>query len=333
MDFEILYVYIKAIITNDEEYAMNIVDSLNYCLKDFKDKIQNNLVECELYESFKSFDLFCLCISKDKQQDLKDLLLKDVLNQLYSCLENQEETEDNSNIYEQYINIYVKYLINNGLSPLIFPVETKDLIIYLLIGSKEYLQEPPSKIMDILDIWYEHEKPALFGKQILTQPFFYQNLTNRKTLDIVSSNNDNNLYLLLEGNIKIKLDYSSVSTFDYNDNSIFNETDIQTILYNPIYCFAYTFQSEIVFRDWFDVYLYVIALLDVDLDDLEKLKASYMKFLDFINRHICKKVYADKAIIEEECFFEALKMHVKNIREFIRRKKRNQYFKELYIKH
>ena len=75
--------------------------------------------------------------------------------------------------------------------------------------------------MEILDTWCELEKPVLFGKQILTQPFFYQNLTNRKTLDIVSSHNDNNLYLLLEGNIKVKLDYSSVSTLDYHDTSIF----------------------------------------------------------------------------------------------------------------
>lgn len=333
MNFEFLYVYIKAVISNDGKYAMNVVDSLNYCLKDFQEKIQDNLVESGLDENFEAFNLFCLCVSKDKQENLKDSLLKDILNQLYSCLEKQEEIDAYSDIYEQYINIYVKYLINNGLSPLIFPIETEDLIIYLLIGSKKYLQEPPSKIMNILDTWYEHDKPALFGKQILTQPFFYQNLTNRKTLDIISSHNDNNLYLLLEGNIKVKLDYPSVSTLDYHDTSIFNETDIQRILYNPIYCFAYTFQPEIAFLDWFDVYLYVMALLDVDLDDLGKLKASYMEFLDFIDRHICEKVYADKAIIEEECFFEALKIHIKNIREFIRRKRRNQYFKELYIKH
>ena len=332
MNFEFLYVYIKAVISNDGKYAMNVVDSLNYCLKDFLEKIQDNF-EIELDGNLDAFDLFCLCVSKDKQENLKDSLLKDVLNQLYSCLEKQEEIDAHSNMYEQYINIYVRYLINNGLSPLIFPIETEDLIIYLLIGSKEYLQEPPSKIMEILDTWCELEKPVLFGKQILTQPFFYQNLTNRKTLDIVSSHNDNNLYLLLEGNIKVKLDYSSVSTLDYYDNSTFNVTDIQRILYNPIYCFAYTFKPEIVFLDWFDVYLYVMALLDVDIDDLEKLKASYIEFLDFIDRHICEKVYADKAIIGEECFFGALKIHIKNIREFIRRKRRNQYFKELYIKH
>ena len=333
MNFEFLYVYIKAVISNDGKYAMNVVDSLNYCLKDFQEKIQDNLVESGLDENFEAFNLFCLCVSKDKQENFKDSLLKDILNQLYSCLEKQEEIDAHSNMYEQYINIYVRYLINNGLSPLIFPIETEDLIIYLLIGSKEYLQEPPSKIMEILDTWCELEKPVLFGKQILTQPFFYQNLTNRKTLDIISSHNDNNLYLLLEGNIKVKLDYSSVSTLDYHDTSIFNETDIQRILYNPIYCFAYTFQPEIAFLDWFDVYLYVMALLDVDLDDLGKLKASYMEFLDFIDRHICEKVYADKAIIEEECFFEALKIHIKNIREFIRRKRGSQHFKKLYIKY
>ena len=113
---------------------------------------------------------------------------------------------------------------------------------------------------------------------------------------------------------------------DYHDNIRFNATDIQKISYNPVYALGYTFEPEINFLDWFDIYLYVMAILDVDLENLEKIKLSYMTFLDFINNHICEKIYADGTIIEEDLFFNVLKINIKNIKEFIRRKRRSGDF-------
>lgn len=132
-----------------------------------------------------------------------------------------------------------------------------------MFGSKKFYEQPPEEIRKVLNIWYQKERPALFGKQVLTQPFYYKSLIGRKVLDIIPSYNDDNLYLLLEGNIKIELNYSTVSSLDYNDTSFFKATDIQSILYDPIYCFGYSFEPKIVFFDWFDIYLYVMALLDI----------------------------------------------------------------------
>lgn len=62
-----------------------------------------------------------------------------------------------------------------------------------------------------------------------------------------------------------------------------------------------------------------MAILEINLSDIEKLKSSYLSFLIFINNNICKKIYVDKTIISYELFFEALRMHIQSIKEFIKR--------------
>lgn len=188
-----------------------------------------------------------------------------------------------------------------------------------MFGSTQYYDEPPEKIRNILNIWYRKEQPILCGKQIITQSFYYQSLVGRKVLNIVSSQNDDNLYLLLEGNIKVKLDYPSISTYNYIDTDNFKSTDIQKILYNPIYCFGYIFEPETIFLDWFDIYLYAMALLDVNLEDTPKLKASYLAFLDFIEQHVCEKIYANKSLFNQTYFWSILKIHIENINQFMKR--------------
>ena len=69
-----------------------------------------------------------------------------------------------------------------------------------------FYEEPPKEISELLHIWYEREKPILMGKQIMTQSFYFKSLVGRKSIDIIPSHNDDNLYLLLEGNLKVKLD-------------------------------------------------------------------------------------------------------------------------------
>ena len=326
MDFEFLYTYIKTIISEEKDYVMSVIDSLKYSKNDFFEKVEYELMENDFNEGLEVVQFFALCVSKDREKDVKESLLEDILRRLDIPTDNEDNSNFFSDMYNKYIDTYVNYLIDNCLSPLIFPIEFGGVIVYLLIGSKKYLEKPPEIIMGILESWYQKEKPILFGKQILTKPFFYKKLINRKTLNIIPSYNDNNLYLLLEGNIKVELDYSTVSMLDYHDNIRFNATDIQKISYNPVYALGYTFEPEINFLDWFDIYLYVMAILDVDLEDLEKIKLSYMTFLDFINNHICEKIYADGTIIKEDLFFNVLNINIKNIKEFIRRKRRSGDF-------
>ena len=313
MDYEILYVYIKAVITNNK-YFMEVVDSLQYCQEDFFSQVKSNLSsEYNSYNNLDIMNIFCICTDKSKATQIKSSLANDISNKLKGLKDTSFD------MYNNYINVYIDYLLNNNLSPLMFSREIDDLSIICLIGSKTTCSQPPIKVQEILNIWHNKEKPTLFGKQVLTQPFYYKTLLNRKTLDIVPSISDNNLYLLLEGNIKIKLDYSAISPFSFEDSSVFEATDIQSILYNPVYCFGYVFESQIIFMDWFDIYLYVMALLDINLNDLKKLEESYLLFLNFIDKHICNKVYEVEPICDKNLFFKSLSKHIKMASEFMKR--------------
>lgn len=316
MNYEILYVYIKAGIFSKTEYAMDVVDSLKYNFDDFFSEIQNNLLlENNSSDDLSIINLFCICTSKDKALKIKNSLLDNILNKLSTS------TSPTNDIYDKYISTYANYLLDNNLAPLIFSFDIDNLTVLYLFGSKEFYEEPPEEVREIVNIWYQKEKPAVFGKQILTQPFYYKTLIGRKVLDIISSKKDYNLYLNLEGNVKIKLDYSTITPLDFYDTVYFSAMDIQNILYNPVYCFGYYFEPIINLYDWFDVYLYILAMLDPDINNIEKLKKSYFDFLNFISEHICDKIYCKNTIIDEDTFFAALKNHIQNSSNFIKRKR------------
>lgn len=315
MDYGILYAYLKVAIFENNEYAMDIVDTLRYNTHDFFQNIERNLkLENESSEEIKITNLFCICSNKQKINQIQGKIVKQIINQI----SNGNEFKDNKDIYSNYINIFVNYIIENQISPLIFKLDIdEELSVLYFFGSNQYYEQPPQEIKDIVSIWISREQPYLLGKQIITQPFFYKNLVNRKSLDIVSNYNSDDLYLLLEGNIKIKLDYHVISSLSYTDTHTFHETDIQKILYDPIYCFGYTFEYSILFMEWMDIYLYVLAILDVDIKDEIKLKKSYQIFLKFIEDNICTKIYADKPILNEDCFYPLLKLQIEEIKKIL----------------
>lgn len=326
MNYEILYTYIKAVILEQEEYYMDVVDTLRYNTSDFFSQIKTNLaLKNDSEEDLSITNLFCIVSQKEKIQEIEKTIAQEIIHRI-TLGETFENTYQSKDLLTQYLNTFTHYLFKESLAPLIFKLELEDISILYLFGSPEFYEQPPAEILGILYAWCEKEKPILFGKQIMTAPFYYKSLIGRKSIDIIPSRTDDNLYLLLEGNIKIKLDYDAISTFNYLDTTHFNVNDVKDILYNPIYCFGYTFEPFILFLEWFDIYLYTMALLDVNLKDLALLKLSYTTFLDFIEKHVCEKVYADKSILEEDCFYSCLQLHIKNISNFLKRNRRMEYF-------
>lgn len=327
MDYGVLYAYIKAVIFDESEFAMDIVDSLKYNKEDFFNNIQSDLkLENKSSEDISIVNLFCICGSKEKILQISNNIQKEILERILISyeLKNSYKSQD---MYTEFLNTYVLYLLNNNMSPLSFLYDIdENLSILYFFGSNIFHQHPPKDIEVILDIWISREYPYLLGKQIITQPFYYKNLIGRKALDIASSFDSDDLYLLLEGNIKIKLNYDSISPYNYLDTNRFNENDIQRILYDPIYCFGYSFESQILYLEWFDIYLYTIALLDINLNDEDKLKQSYSAFLKFIEQNICNKVYTNETILNESDFYKYLKIHLKRMRAFLQRKRGIKYF-------
>lgn len=320
MNYNLLYSYINANIIDNENISFNSIDSISYNTNDFFEKIIDTLnILPQNSKDKKIVNLFCICGSSEDIENIKKSISLDIVNHIENNIKKAKYVNDNSTFYNKFLDIFTTYLINSSLSPLAFSLNIDDISILYLFGCSKFHSEPPLIVKKILDMWYEQESPMLCGKQIITQNFYFQNLVNRKSLKIISSQNDNNLYLLLKGNIKVKLDYSSISTYNYLDTNSFSSTDIISILYNPVYAFGYTFYPDITFLEWFDIYLYAMAILEINLSDIEKLKSSYLSFLIFINNNICKKIYVDKTIISYELFFESLRMHIQSIKEFIKR--------------
>ena len=320
MNYNLLYSYINANIIDNENISFNSIDSISCNTNDFFEKIIDTLnIMPQNSKDTKTVNLFCICGSSEDIENIQKTISNDIVNHMANNIKKEKCVNNSSTFYNKFLDIFTTYLINSSLSPLAFSLNIDDIAILYLFGCSEFHSEPPLIIKKIVDMWYVQKYPVLCGKQIITQNFYFQNLVNRKALKIISSQNDNDLYLLLEGNIKVKLDYSSISTYNYLDTNSFSNTDIISILYNPVYAFGYMFYPDVIFLDWFNVYLYAIAILEINLSDMEKLKSSYLSFLIFIDNNICKKIYADKAIISHELFFEALRIHIQSIKEFIKR--------------
>lgn len=319
MNHEILYTYIKSVIFNKEDITMEVVDTLKYNTSDFFEQINKTLLlKNTSNDNISIINLFCITSTKDKIKKIKKTLSTEIINRI-DLGKNFENTYNSPDMFNQYLNVFINYLFDNNLAPLIYSFELDNISVLYMFGGTSYYKQASQEVKSVLNMWYETEQPILLGKQIITQTFFYKNLIGRKIIDIVSSYQNNNLYLLLEGNIKIKLDYDSVSSYNYLDTNHFTINDLQRILYDPIYCFGYSFNPYILFLDWFEIYLYSIALLNIDLQNFKNLKLSYNTFLDFIDKNICEKIYTDKPYLNENLFYDILKINIENINKYLKR--------------
>lgn len=72
MNYETLYSYIKAVIVDETNYTMDVIDSLKYNQKDFFIEIQNNLALAN--HSSTNIDitnLFCICAKHEQIQKIE----------------------------------------------------------------------------------------------------------------------------------------------------------------------------------------------------------------------------------------------------------------------
>ena len=122
-----------------------------------------------------------------------------------------------------------------------------------------------------------------------------------------------------------------ISTVSRFDTGIFSVNDIQEILYNPIYSYGCSFEPYLLFLDWFDIYLYVMALLNINLEDTKALKKSYEDFLAYIDNNICNKIEAE-TILDKDGFYESLKIHINSIKNFLKGKEELTISKNFILK-
>lgn len=148
---------------------------------------------------------------------------------------------------------------------------------------------------------------------------YFSQLIGRKIINLYSNPSDNKLYLLLEGGYKLELnEFNYISIIDRFDTNKFSALEIQKILYNPIYAFGILLEPFSIFQEYFDIYLYIMSLLPINLNNRDKLQKSYEIFLEYIQEMVCEKVGTASPIISKEMYFDALQLHISNAKKILR---------------
>jgi Holliday junction resolvase-like predicted endonuclease len=325
MDDNLFYLYIKAVIGDDGYLAMDTTNTLIDSELMFLDKVNSNLeLLNDNTDGFKIVNLFCI-LGETRDLNYKMTHYKTyLLDLLFS---------DNNNFFVKFIHPYCEFINSSKLVPNVVRYKIDDDIsCHCFYGAKELCDDIPEYIDTVFQFWLDREQPVLAGKQIMTLPFRSQDLIGRKAVSLMSSTKDGDLYLILEGNIKIKLAHGNINYIDMYDTDSFNVNDVQDVLYNPIYSYGFTFEPYVCYREWFDVFLYGIATLDIDLDDLDKLEKLYNSFFEFIEQSVCNRLNVSEAIIEKRVFFEASSNHISTTRQFLCAKEEEVVSKNIILR-
>ena len=124
MDFEFLYTYIKTIISEEKDYVMSVIDSLKYSKNDFFEKVEYELMENDFNEGLEVVQFFALCVSKDREKDVKESLLEDILRRLDIPTDN----EDNSNFFSDMYNKYIDR-VGTVISAEVYQIWKKEMLL------------------------------------------------------------------------------------------------------------------------------------------------------------------------------------------------------------
>lgn len=303
---------------------VKVIDTYQFNKEDFLNNIISTLVEQGKNKKKNRTNIFCICGEKEKVKRDQDIIANEI-GKTYKDIANHNifpesynHIHDNDMLYE-FANIFSNYTLENGLFPNVFSIQFNGIYVCCFYGDTSYLKEPPKKITELIETWIIHSDPILLGKQLFTKSFYFETIVGRKTCGLFTHPVTHVSYLLLEGGVKLELgDYDTLSMVDSSDTNSWTVFDIQNIVYNPIYTYGIWLEPFIAFQDWFNIYLYIIALLPTDLEDLKKLEESYELFLNYIQENICEKINDAPTMIPKDVFFETLRVNILNIRKTLK---------------
>lgn len=119
-----------------------------------------------------------------------------------------------------------------------------------------------------VEIWMEREAPRVYGRQVIINSFWLNDLKGRRIIGALPQNDGDGHFLLVEGGKKVCLNVGSAAYMNeqigYRDIDLFSINDIDINLDNPIYSYGIYFQPYGIFEDWQKVFQYAIAVLDVE---------------------------------------------------------------------
>lgn len=311
------------------------INSLQCLLKDFPLRIAALREEVGETEPEDILEIYCI-LGVNQQTEAFMNQIRKVQNLVYNrilsdsdfdynafILQNLEEQKQKSTFLD-----HAAWLITDhtfcydqlyALQQFTFAEADGELEVYCLGMGVEYEDKRLLQMQRAVEIWMEHEAPQVYGRQVIINSFWLNDLKGRRIIGALPQNDGDGYFLLVEGGKKVRLNAGSVAYMNeqigYKDIDLFSMNDINIILNNPIYSYGIYFQPYEIFEDWQKVFQYAIAVLDVEWTT-ETLKKVYEPFLEFMENQICECMEA-APLLTKEMFFDAYLKTIVKMREYL----------------
>ncbi|GAB7388039.1 hypothetical protein BSNK01_18760 [Bacillaceae bacterium] len=196
---------------------------------------------------------------------------------------------------------YINHLIDKEkmFYPRGFLMHKNDSAMMVYYRSVDYKKDSLNEVRQILNIWIERENPSLRGYQVLTRSFILKNMKGRRIIAVLPDSNSLNWSFLLEGGILFPINDSFeewIAKFNSSQLGKWTIGEVEDIMLNPVYYLGRHYEPYDLFIEWQYVFLYAIASLGIDENDIQKLFRLFQEFLKFIEENICEYIQAKPLI-------------------------------------
>ena len=328
-----LFTYLIA--RKDEEtdrIAVKGINSLQCLMKDFLKHIGNLRDDAAEAESEDIFEMYCI-LGTNQQTEAFISQIKRVQHKIYDCILSDSDFDCRAFIlrnlaeqeqkvvfpeYAAWLVAYHTFCCNRlyALQQFQFSRADGDLEVCCLGLGVEYEDRRVSWMQNAVKVWLDYEAPQIYGKQVIINSFWLNDLKGRRIIGVMPQNEGNDFFLIVEGGRKVPLNVGPAAYMNeqigYRDTNLFSINDINSILSNPLYSYGNDCQP---FEDWQKVFQYAIAVLNVEwtVEDMEK---TYQLFMDFMVKQICE-CREVPSILSKEKFFEAYLIMIVNMRAYL----------------
>lgn len=307
----LLFSYINGIlIENTSKINLYQVNNLTHPYLEFNQRITELQYNLDLDDE-KVMEIYCIGGTKEKIDRIQEKV-DDCLRKYIPQVENiilDDELNENINI-DYFIRLLCKKTYKCKKKHFIKLRKTEGVREFLIIYTSFYNPNEDSFFESTFNIWMENEFPFICGKQMITQGFILRDLRGRRIISAMPGSPEEERYLLIEGGLKVYLRedfpyYRESFGISNSNQKAFSLPDLATIPFNPVNGLKKFYAPGEIFEIWQNIFLYVLVISNIKWD-IPKFKKAYNKFLDFLEKEICKIFHADKAIYSKEEFYQIM---------------------------
>ena len=304
----LLFVYLCGILDEQtNRIELKHIDSLKYTFQEFEEEIL--IIREEIFERIENeniLELFCIVGRKEYIKEIDEIISDPMKN---GDLLNINSTED-TDILKTFISLYLIHLVYDGhiRIPKKLLLRLDQIEAFCLYSNSKLEDDRVDLASSTFKIWFDNEKPFLFGKQIITTSFMLDDLKGRRIISHLPDCKTGETFLLLEGGLKLYLSLERPyirEKLNSSDIDLITIGEIDTIVSNPIYAFKKYFEPYELYEDWQKVLNYVLAISinQWKEKDIRKIHKSFMRYME---QEICDNSTGvkGKPIINKDIYYQ-----------------------------